>query len=207
MKKEILFLLLDKWSDWEAAYLSVGIQMLAGESYCVKTVAIDKKEVISIGGFKTVCDYNLSTIPEEYEALILIGGLSWRKDSYDEIKKIINQSLEKKKIVGAICDAAGFLGTIGVLNNIKHTCNDLHDLKSWAGDKYLGEDKFIPKMAVSDNGVITANGTASLEFAKEILLSLKNIPNETIEKWYQFHKLGCYTVPWPTIENPIDTSK
>ena len=145
MKKEILFLLLDKWSDWEAAYLSVGIQMLAGESYCVKTVAIDKKEVISIGGFKTVCDYNLSTIPEEYEALILIGGLSWRKDSYDEIKKIINQSLEKKKIVGAICDAAGFLGTIGVLNNIKHTCNDLHDLKSWAGDKYLGEDKFIPK--------------------------------------------------------------
>ena len=207
MKKEILFLLLDKWSDWEAAYLSVGIQMLAEESYCVRTVAIDKKEVVSIGGFKTICDYNLSTIPEEYEALILIGGLSWRKDSYDEIKKIIDQSLEKKKILGAICDAAGFLGTVGVLNNIKHTCNDLHDLKNWAGDKYLGEDKFIPKMAVSDNGVITANGTAFLEFAKEVLLSLKNIPNEAIEKWYQFHKLGCYTVAWPTIENPIDISK
>ncbi|MGL5621436.1 hypothetical protein, partial [Cetobacterium sp.] len=94
-----------------------------------------------------------------------------------------------------------------VLNNIKHTCNDLHDLKSWAGDKYLGEDKFIPKMAVLDNGVITANGTASLEFAKELLLSLKNIPNETIEKWYQFHKLGCYIAAWPTIENPIDISK
>ena len=150
MKKEILFLLLDKWSDWEAAYLYVGIQMLAGENYCVKTVAIDKKEVISI------------------------GGLSWRKDNYDEIKKIINQSLEKKKILGAICDVARFLGTIGVLNNIKHTCNDLHDLKNWAGDK------FIPKMAVSDNGVITANGTASLEFTEEVVLSLKNIPNEAI---------------------------
>ena len=62
-------------------------------------------------------------------------------------------------------------------------------------------------MAVSDNGVITANGTASLEFTKEVLLSLKNIPNETIEKWYQFHKLGCYTVTSPTIENPIDISK
>lgn len=123
MKKEILFLLLDKWSDWEAAYLSVVIQMLAEESYCVRIVAIDKKEVVSIGGFKT------------------------------------------------ICDAARFLGTVGVLNNIKHTYNNLHDLKKWAGDKSLGENKFIPKMAVSDNGVITANGTASLEFAKEVLLS------------------------------------
>lgn len=33
MRKEILFLLLDKWSDWEVAYLSVGIQMLAEDSY------------------------------------------------------------------------------------------------------------------------------------------------------------------------------
>ena len=37
-------------------------------------------------------------------------------------------------------------------------------------------------MVVSDSGVITANGMASLEFTKEVLLSLKNIPNETIEK-------------------------
>lgn len=197
MKKEILFLLLDKWSDWEAAYLSVGIQMLAEESYCVRTVAIDKKEVISIGGFKTICDYNLSTIPKEYEALILVGGLSWRKESYDEVKEVVNQCLEKNKILGAICDAAGFLGTIGVLNNIKHTCNNLSDLKRWSGEKYFGEDNFIPKMAVSDSGVITANGTASLEFAKEILLSLKCIQNEEIEKWYQFHKLGPYIVDFP----------
>lgn len=197
MKKEILFLLLDRWSDWEAAYLSVGIHMLTDENYCVKTVAVDNKEVLSIGGFKTVCDYNLSTLPEDYEALILIGGLSWRKDSYEDIEKIVNQCLEKNKILGAICDAAGFLGTIGVLNNIKHTCNDLDDLKKWAGEKYLGENKFISKMAVSDNRVITANGTASLEFAKEVLLSLECTPNEVVEKWYQFHKLGCYTTGLP----------
>ncbi|MEG0817163.1 DJ-1/PfpI family protein [Cetobacterium sp.] len=198
-KKNILFLLLDKWSDWEASYLSVGIQMLAAENYSIKTVAIDKKEVLSIGGFKTLCDYNLSTVPENYEALILIGGLSWRDHKYDEVKKIINQCLEKKRILGAICDAAGFLGTIGTLNEIKHTCNNLNNLKQWAGKNYLGEDKFIPKMAVSDNNVITANGTASLEFAREVLLSLKSIPKEVVENWYQFHKLGCYVVDIPNI--------
>ena len=75
-----------------------------------------------------------------------------------------------------------------------------------AGDKYLEEDKFISKMAVSDSRLITANGTASLEFAKEVLLSLKSIPNEAIKKWYQFHKLGYYTIAWSTLVNSIDIS-
>lgn len=197
MKKEILFLLLDQWSDWEASYLSTGIQMLAGENYSIKTVAVNKKEVISIGGFKILCDYSLCSLPEEYEGLILIGGLSWRKEKYYNIEKIIDKCLKEKKILGAICDAVGFLGTIGILNNVKHTCNNLDDLKNWAGKIYSGENKFIPKMAVSDNGIITANGTASLEFAKEVLLSLKTISNESIEKWYQFHKLGCYIADLP----------
>lgn len=52
-------------------------------------------------------------------------------------------------------------------------------------------------MAVSDNRLITANGTASLEFAKEVLLSLEGTSNEVVEKWYQFHKLGYYITDLP----------
>lgn len=194
MKKTILFLLLDQWSDWEAAYLSSAIQMLGGDEYCVKTVSIKEKEVLSLGGFRVNSDYSILFIPEEYEALILIGGMSWRKECYKEIEKIVKECLKKEKILGAICDAAGFLGTIGILNNRKHTCNDLMDLKKWAGNKYLGEKYFIGKMSVCDNKVITANGTASLEFARDILLNLEKISKESIEKWYSFNKLGCYTV-------------
>lgn len=133
-------------------------------------------------------------MPKDYEALILIGGMRWRGDKYEGIRSVVNECLEKKKILAAICDAAGFLGTIGVLNNVKHTGNELEDLKKWAGENYCGELNFIPRMAVCDNKIITANGTASLEFAKEVLLTLGDIPKEIIEGWYQFHKLGCYTV-------------
>ena len=68
--------------------------------------------------------------------------------------------------MGGICDASAFFGTVGVLNNVVHTSNDLNDLKQWAGTIYTGETKYIARQAVRDRNVITANGTAPLEFAK-----------------------------------------
>lgn len=53
--------------------------------------------------------------------------------------------------------------------------------------------------AVRDNNIITANGTASLEFAREVLLALKVADEEKIFAWYDFYKLGCYNAPTPSI--------
>lgn len=55
--------------------------------------------------------------------------------------------------------------------------------------------------AVRDHNIITANGTAALEFAKEVLLALKDIPEEKITEWYNFHKLGCYQPAMPKDAN------
>lgn len=102
----------------------------------------------------------------------------------------------KRKILGGICDASAFLGTVGVLNDVLHTSNDLNDLKQWAGSVYTGEAKYIAKQAVNDKNIITANGTAPMEFAKEILLAL-NVAEDKVSDWYNFHKLGFYTAPMP----------
>ena len=51
--------------------------------------------------------------------------------------------------------------------------------------------------AVRGRNVITANGTASLEFAREVLLALEAAPREKILEWYEFHKRGVYEVPIP----------
>ncbi|MCI8860523.1 MAG: hypothetical protein HFI71_13595 [Lachnospiraceae bacterium] len=110
-------------------------------------------------------------------------------------KTIILQ--QKGKILGGICDASAFLGTIGALNDVMHTSNDLDDLKKWAGDHYTGETKYLHKQAVWDKNIITANGTAPMEFAKEILFALNVANEETIVDWYNFHKLGFYTAPMP----------
>lgn len=80
---------------------------------------------------------------------------------------------------------------------ISDTSNDLNDLKQWAGSTYTGEIKYIAKQAVHDKNIITANGTASMEFAKEVLLALKVASEDQIMQWYNFHKLGYDHAPMP----------
>lgn len=192
MKKTILFVILQQYADWEAAYLSSGINMLGDGSYEIKTVSLTNESIASIGGFHTVPDYDIKSIPSEYEALILIGGMTWRNEKAKQIKLLVEECFKKGKVIGGICDASAFLGTVGILNNVNHTSNDLNDLKKWAGNSYTGEEKYIMQQAVSDKNIITANGTAALEFAKEVMLSLKVAPENNIIEWYNFHKLGYY---------------
>lgn len=46
------------------------------------------------------------------------------------------------------------------------------------------------KQAVTDKNIVTANGSATLEFAKELLLLLENDTPERIEMYYRFNKQG-----------------
>lgn len=197
MKKTILFLILQQFADWEAAYISSALMMLGQGQYEIKTVSLSKDPVSSIGGFQVLPDYDTASVPKGYEALILIGGMTWRSENTDPIKKLVEECCQKGKVLGGICDASAFLGTIGVLNTVNHTSNDLNDLKQWAGASYTGETKFIAKQAVRDVNIITANGTAPMEFAKEILFALQAASEEKISEWYDFHKLGVYTAPMP----------
>lgn len=197
MKKTILFFVLQQYADWEAAYISSAITMLGEGQYEIKTVSLSKDYVQSIGGFKIIPDYDITSVPNDYEALILIGGMAWRTESAQQVKMLVEDCRKKDKVLAGICDASAFLGTIGALNESFHTSNDLNDLKQWAGIAYTGEQKHIAKQAISDKNIITANGTAPMEFAKEILLALNVATEEKILDWYNFHKLGLYTAPMP----------
>ena len=125
--------------------------------------------------------------------------MSWRNETAQQVKSLVKTALDHKKVLGGICDASAFLGTIGVLNHVNHTSNDLNDLKQWAGDIYTGTEKYIAQPAVRDNNIVTANGTASLEFAKEVLIALKIASEDKILEWYNFYKLGFYGAPMPSM--------
>ncbi len=197
MKKTILFVVLDQYADWEAAYLSSALYMLGQGNYDVKTVSLTKDCVQSIGGFRIMPDYDINSVPAEYEALILIGGMSWRTESARQVKALVDDCRRKQKVLGGICDASAFFGTVGALNTVKHTGNDLNDLKRWAGKEYTGEKNYLMQQAVRDGNIITANGTAALEFAKEVLFALNAATEEKIMGWYNFHKFGYYEAPMP----------
>ena len=195
--KRILYFLLNQWADFEAAYLSTAVTVIGGGQFENKIVSLTEKPVKSIGGFSVLPNYDLKSVPEEYDALILIGGMSWHSENAYMIKPLVEKTIKKGKLLGAICDACRFLGTIGALNFGKHTANDLAELKTSAGSCYTNEDKFIARQAVRDNNIVTANGTATMEFAKEVLLALQAADEKTISAWYDFHKLGIYIAPLP----------
>lgn len=197
MKKTVLFVLLQQYADWEAAYISSAITMLGQEQYDIKTVSLSKDSVQSIGGFRVLPDYDIASVPKDYEALILIGGMTWRDRNAQQVRTLVEECCQKGKVLGGICDASAFLGTVGALNDVLHTSNDMNDLKQWAGSVYTGETKYIAKQSVRDKNIITANGTAPMEFAKEILLALNVASEEKVLEWYNFHKLGYYTASMP----------
>lgn len=193
--KKILYIILEQWADWELAYISSAVNMLGNGKFENKTLSLTKDAVTSIGGVKCLPDYDLQSAPSDYDALILIGGMAWHNENAMQIKPLIDDCIKNGKALGAICDACRFLGAVGALNGAKHTANDLNELKQYSA--YTNEQDFIHRQAVSDNKIITANGTATLEFAQEILKALSVASDEQINGWYDFHKLGSYIAPMP----------
>ncbi len=195
MNNNILYLLLPDYAAHEAVYLT---QAVASDEFALKenpkyinrVVAPTMEPVKSIGGFRTLPDYSFDTMPDDYAALVLIGGFGWSTPVAEKVVPLVKNAVEKGKIVGAICNAASFLAKHGFLNNIRHTGNGLEQLKLWGGQNYTNFDGYVHAQAVSDNRIVTANGSATLEFAKELLLLLENDTPERIEMYYQFHKPG-----------------
>lgn len=201
MNNEILYILLPDYAAHEAVYLSQAIasdeqSLKTSPRHVNKTVAPTMEPVKSIGGFRTLPDYSFDTMPDDYAALVLIGGFGWSTAIADKVVPMVDKAIKSGKIVGAICNAASFMAKHGFLNNIRHTGNGLEQLKFWGGENYTNAAMYVSEQAVSDGNVVTANGSATLEFARELLLLLENDTPERIEMYYQFNKQGfCSLFP------------
>ncbi len=201
MSNEILYILLPDYAAHEAVYLS---QAIASDEYALKehpryvnkVVAPTLEPVKSIGGIRTLPDYSFDTMPDDYAALVLIGGFGWTMPVAERVIPIVKQAVENGKIVGAICNGASFMAKCGLLNNVRHTGNRPEQLRLWGGENYTNPEEYVHAQAVSDRNIVTANGSATLEFARELLLLLENDTPERIEMYYQFNKQGfCSLFP------------
>jgi putative intracellular protease/amidase len=143
-------------------------------------------------------DYSLDSFHdfENLSTLVLIGGGGWgdehlisgynpgsyNRDVSQKINDFVTQCLSHNKIVAAICD---------------HTGNTAEYLKEKA-PAYTGAKLFQEQQAVTGGNIITANGTAVLEFTREILIKLDMLGGkDKAVEWYQFFKNGYYPAPAP----------
>ena len=199
MSNEILYILLPDFAAHEMVYLMEAIssdeqQLKPDPKYVNRIVAPSAEPVIAIGGFRVMPDYTFADMPDDYAALVLVGGYGWLTPAADEVVPVVRKAVEDGKIVGAICNGASFMARAGFLNNVRHTGNGLDQLRLWGGDSYTNPEGYEHLQAVADGRIVTANGSGVLEFTRELLLLLENDTPEHIEMYYQFNKQGFCTL-------------
>lgn len=191
MTKEVLVVLTDKWCEWEASYATAVLNAYSEGMYEVKYIAVNKNEIVSMGGIRACADYDFGDY-NNYENLAMVimpGGLSWEENPYDEIYEFIKKVSEKNIPVAAICGASYYLCSRGFLNNVNHTGDSLELFKT--GKCYTGEKFYQEKQVVVDKGFITANETAAVEFAYEIFKILKIDTEEEMKQWFENFQNGA----------------
>lgn len=134
-------------------------------------------------------DYSINEIPLETELLVLIGGNSWHINSL-EITNLIKNRLVAGKTVAAICGAVDFLAKNDLLNDKKHTGNSVYLWQSY--EQYTNLSRFLEEQVVEDEPLITANGTATLEFINQVMKTVNALPVDQIDKITNLHNLGFY---------------
>ena len=145
-----------------------------------------------MGGLTIKPSCSLSEIiTAELELLILPGGNMWEKEKPEKIQQLVVQVYKSNKPIAAICAATTFLGKTGMLDDIKHTSNDLNYLKGIA-PAYKGADLYQNTLAITDSNIITANGIAPIEFAREVFRMVHLYNEENLEKWFQLFKNGIW---------------
>ncbi|MDY0130195.1 MAG: type 1 glutamine amidotransferase family protein [Methanosarcina vacuolata] len=193
MKSTVYLYVFDTMADWEIGYLSAELnsgRFYRKESQPLKiaTVGIDNTPVITMGGIKIIPDIrHEELIIEDAAALILPGGNTWTEPIHDPILKKAEECLQKGVVVGAICGATMGLAEKGMLNNRWHTSNDLGFLKMMCPN-YAGEMYYKQEPAVTDGNLITASGSAPLEFTVHVLKKLDVFSLKTVDSWYNLYR-------------------
>lgn len=192
MTKIAYLYVLDTMAEWEPGFLIAELNTgrafkKNAEKYIVKTVAITKEPVVTMGGVRILPDMSLDELTTaDAGVLILPGGDTWLEDIHDPLMEKVKQFLDAGIPAAAICGATMGLAKAELLDNKPHTSNDLEFLKSVCPN-YKGEKFYRHEDAVSGNGLITASGIAPLEFAREVLKELDVLSPEVLEAWYNLY--------------------
>ncbi|UTJ44958.1 DJ-1/PfpI family protein [Klebsiella grimontii] len=195
-RKEVLFVLIEEYADWEFALLAPGLRRGVGiwePQYDVRTVAADAGPVMSIGGVRCLPDYTFETIPDDYAALVLVGGMNWWGEEARRVVPLVEQAQARQIVVGAICDASAFLGAHGFLNDVDHTSNGLAYLQNRAGSAYSGAARYRSVPSVRDGNLVTANGVGFVDFTCNMLAALNATQAGEIEAMRAAFTSGMFT--------------
>ncbi len=191
-QRDVHLFVYDSLSDWEYGYAVAGINSPEFQknpgAYRVQTVGVRRELVTSMGGVRIQPDRTLDqVVPADSAMLIIPGGMSWDNAGEPEAIEAARAFLKQGVPVAAICGATGGFARAGLLDDRRHTSNAREYL---AMTGYRGAGLYEDAPAVMDRDLITASGTAPLEFAVQIFKRLDLYSPAVLDAWYGLHKTG-----------------
>ncbi len=192
-KPNVYLYVFDTMADWEIGYLTP--ELHSGRYFKkglapleVIAVGMDKRPVTTMGGLNILPRLTVKEcVLEDTDALILPGGDTWLEAIHEPILQKASQALENGAVVAAICGATLGLAKMGLLDTRRHTSNNLEYMKMTC-PKYNGELYYEMEAAVADGNLVTASGTAPLEFAEQVLEVMDVFEPETLQAWFNLYK-------------------
>ena len=185
---KILVFIFHGMTDYEITFVTHLLNTSGNKK--IVTVAYERNSVKGRSGFEILPSMLVSEVKvEEAEGLIIPGG--WYGDLRPELMNLIRSFNEQGKVLGGICGAGTvFLAKSGVLKNVQYTT----PIMSWTSrhaevfgkEDPFPRENFIYKRVVTDKNIITAQGTAFIDFAIEICHWFNLFENQ--EEKENFHK-------------------
>lgn len=164
---KILFYIYDDMADFEFNFAANILGAFAGKN--IITVAEKNEAVRSRAGLTYLADVSTKEALDisDVEGLIITGG--WTRICSPELTELIKKVYGGNKLVAAICAGPEFLIKSGILKKHKYTTTMLPEeyLKENKEDPFPREN-FLHRRVVRDKNLITAVGSAFIDFAIEI---------------------------------------
>jgi putative intracellular protease/amidase len=188
MTRIVYLALADQLADWEYGHVAAQVNQQQFQQrpgrYEIRTVGLTTDPIRTLGGVRMLPDVALEDVSVEDAAmLVLPGGDGWETGALAAFGTLARRFREAGKPVAAICGATVALAAEGLLDDVAHTSNFLEGLGSYGGAALYRDER-----VVRDQGVITAGGASSLEFAREVLAELETFSPATLQSWYEFNR-------------------
>lgn len=186
---KVLCFIYNEMADFELTLPTHFVGLYAEKE--IVPIAYEMKVIRSKPG---MCYYPMATVKEalEYkdvEGLIIPGG--WNDEQREELTELINRINDEGKLLAAICAGPQYLARAGVLNGRKYTTTLTENvIKERAVEDPFPRDTFITEKVVRDGNIITAVGSAFVDFATEILDLYGIFENEEEKKEIAEHYKG-----------------
>ena len=184
MRNTVYFFVFDGYADWEAALALCEIRRPG--DFRVRTVALDRRPVQSMGGLTVLPDLALDEIDVDRALLLILpGGTAWERGEIEPVSATLRRLHAEGTTIGALCSGVLALAYAGLVDTRRHTGNYAGHIETYVPD-YPGAAHYdADALALTDDGVITAGGVSGIEFAREVIRALDLYDERDTEAWYQ----------------------